>query len=128
MEILLTIIHTLICVFLMLAVLLQAGKGGGLAGAIGGGLGANAVLGGRSASTFLTKATAILATVFMLSCLVQSFTHQGAEIDTSTATERMLQEGELPVVPPPLSETPGFLEQETPAATGEAGGTEEGVE
>ena len=45
-EILFTIFHVLICVLLVVTVLLQAGKGGGLAGSIGGGLASSSVLGG----------------------------------------------------------------------------------
>jgi len=123
MDILITILHVLICIFLIIAVLLQAGKGGGLASALGGGMGSSSVLGGRSATTFLTKATAVLAGAFMLICLLQSFTYVAPEADNTTATERVLEQGGAPGLPPALSE--GFLEEEPPAITEEAGGTEE---
>ena len=51
------------------------------------------VLGGRSASTFLTKATAGLATAFLLSCLVQSVTFDTSNSGPSSAVERRLDEG-----------------------------------
>ena len=35
METLVTILHVLVCIFLMLTVLLQAGKGGGMGAAFG---------------------------------------------------------------------------------------------
>ena len=38
MTALLTVIHVVICVLLIIAVLLQSGKGGGLAASVGGGL------------------------------------------------------------------------------------------
>jgi len=64
----------LICILLILVVLLQSGKGAGLAGAFGGGGGlgggVGAVFGGRGAAPFLSKATTVLAIAFMLSCLV----------------------------------------------------------
>ena len=66
MDILITILHVLICIFLVLAILLQSGKGGGLASSLGGGMSSSSVLGGRSATTFLTKATAVLAGVFFI--------------------------------------------------------------
>lgn len=59
------IIHIMVCLFLMLVVLLQQGKGGGLGAAFGGGAAAQ-VFGGRGAGNILTRATAICATIFML--------------------------------------------------------------
>ena len=93
---LLTIVHVLICALLVVAVLMQSGKGGGLAGSIGGGLGASSVLGGRTATTFLTKTTTGLATAFLVSCLIQAFVHEGPTEAPMTATERMLGEGTDP--------------------------------
>ena len=98
-EILFTIFHVLICLFLVVTVLLQAGKGGGLAGSIGGGSASSSVLGGRTAATFLTKATTVLATAFMLSCLVQSVAFQTAETTPTTATQRTMAEQQAPAVP-----------------------------
>jgi len=59
--------------FLSVVILLQAGKGGGLA-AVGGGGGtmADGVLGGRQATTVLTRATWGAGTVFMVLALVLS--------------------------------------------------------
>lgn len=62
-------IHVLISLALIVVVLLQSGKGGGLAGAFGGGGGVGAVFGGQAAATFLTKATRYLATAFMITAL-----------------------------------------------------------
>ena len=58
-------IHVLVCVALILIVLLQAGRGGGLAGAFGAQT-AQTLFGGRGAATFLSKATQWLAAAFML--------------------------------------------------------------
>ena len=60
------VIHVIVCVSLVLVVLLQSGRGGGLAGAFGGGGGSQTFFGGRGAATFLSKATAWLAIGFML--------------------------------------------------------------
>ena len=118
---LLTIVHVLICALLVVAVLMQSGKGGGLAGSIGGGLGASSVLGGRTATTFLTKTTTGLATAFLVSCLIQAFVHEGPTEAPMTATERMLAEGDPFQMPFEASV------EETPAApegsdTGGGGG------
>jgi len=63
------ILFILTCFLMIVVILLQAGKGRGLAGTFGG-IGSSAVFGGRGAATFLSKTTAILAVVYMLLCLV----------------------------------------------------------
>lgn len=120
-EILFTIFHVLICVLLVVTVLLQAGKGGGLAGSIGGGLASSSVLGGRTAATFLTKATTVLATAFMLSCLVQSVAFQTAETTPTTATQRTMAEEQVPAVPaiPEAEHLLGEQEEAAEAPTAE---------
>ncbi len=117
-EILFTIFHVLICLLLVVTVLLQAGKGGGLAGSIGGGLASSSVLGGRTAATFLTKATTILATAFMLSCLVQSVAFQTAETTPTTATQRTMSEEQVPAVPD-IPEAEHLLGEEEKSAEAE---------
>ena len=67
------ILHVAVCLFLILVVLLQAGKGGGLAASFGGVTSsADAILGTRQAGNLLTKMTwwcggLFLAFSFMLS-------------------------------------------------------------
>ena len=58
------IIHVFVCIVLMLVVLLQQGKGGGMGAAFGGSTAQ--VFGGRGAGNILTRATAICAGIFML--------------------------------------------------------------
>ncbi len=58
------IVHVFVCVVLMLVVLLQQGKGGGMGAAFGGSTAQ--VFGGRGAGNILTRATAICAAIFML--------------------------------------------------------------
>ena len=61
-------IHVLTCAALMLVVLLQSGKGGGLAGTFGS-AGATTLFGGRGAGSMLSKATAVLGGLFMVTSL-----------------------------------------------------------
>ena len=68
MMILLTIIHVLVCVFLVIVVLLQSGKAADLAGAFGG-MGSQTAFGPRGAATVLSKATTIAAGLFMVTSL-----------------------------------------------------------
>jgi preprotein translocase subunit SecG len=68
MIILLTIIHVLVCLFLIIVVLLQSGKAADLAGAFGG-MGSQTAFGPRGAATLLSKATTIAAVVFMITSI-----------------------------------------------------------
>ncbi len=61
----LDIVHIFVCLFLIFVVLLQQGRGGGMGAAFGGGA-AQQVFGGRGAGNLLTRATAVCATIFML--------------------------------------------------------------
>lgn len=63
------IFHVLVCIALVLVVLMQSAKGEGLAGgtAFGGGV-TGAVFGGRGTASFLSRATTVLAIVFMINC------------------------------------------------------------
>ena len=68
MVILLTIIHVIVCLFLIIVVLLQSGKAADLAGAFGG-MGSQTAFGPRGAATVLSKATTIAAALFMVTSL-----------------------------------------------------------
>src|SRR2546425_8864059 len=68
MVILLTIVHVIVCLFLVVVVLLQSGKAADLAGAFGG-MGSQTVFGPRGSATVLSKATTIAAALFMLTSL-----------------------------------------------------------
>lgn len=64
----LTVIHILLCFFLIVVVLLQSGKAADLAGAFGG-MGSQTVFGPRGTATVLSKATTIAASLFMITSL-----------------------------------------------------------
>jgi preprotein translocase subunit SecG len=65
-------VHVLVCFVLILVVLLQSSKGGGLAGAFGG-AGGQTMFGGQETATFLSKATTYLAIAFMVLSLLLAF-------------------------------------------------------
>jgi preprotein translocase subunit SecG len=69
---LLSILHILACAFLILVVLLQQGRGGGL-GAAFGGAATRQVFGGRGAGNLLTRLTAISAVVFMATSVTLAY-------------------------------------------------------
>jgi len=61
----LTFLHIVVCILLVAVVLLQKSKGDGLSGAFGGGGALTASFGNRGAATLLSKATTVLAVLFM---------------------------------------------------------------
>jgi len=65
---LITVLHIVVCISLMASILLQSGKGGGLAGTFGAGS-SQTLFGGRGAATFLSRATTVLAVTFFLTSL-----------------------------------------------------------
>jgi preprotein translocase subunit SecG len=69
MQTLVTILHVIVCIFLILTVLLQAGKGGGMGAAFGGGTSMGTVFGGSGAGNFLRRLTVAAAVIFMLSSM-----------------------------------------------------------
>ncbi len=58
--------------FMSVVILLQAGKGGGLASVGGGAAMTEGIMGGRQATTVLTRATWVSGSLFMLLALVLS--------------------------------------------------------
>lgn len=87
------VFHVLVCVALVLVVLMQSSKGEGLAGsAFGGGGGglSGAVFGGRGAASFLSRATTVLAVLFMLNCVALAYmsaSGSGAAVSSSASPE-----------------------------------------
>jgi preprotein translocase subunit SecG len=71
MIILLTLVHVLVCLFLIIVVLLQSGQSGDIAAAFGG-QGSQTAFGPRGAATILTKATTWCAVIFMVTSITLS--------------------------------------------------------
>lgn len=65
MIVLITIVHIIVCLFLIFVVLLQSGQSADIAAAFGG-MGSQTAFGPRSAANALTKATTWAAIIFML--------------------------------------------------------------
>jgi preprotein translocase subunit SecG len=68
---LITIVHIIVCLFLIIVVLLQSGKSGDIAAAFGG-MGSQTAFGPRGAATALSKATTWSAIIFMVTSLTLS--------------------------------------------------------
>lgn len=71
LQSIINVAHVVICLFLMLVILLQQSKGGGLGGSLG--AGASQVFGGRSSTNFMTRLTGTLATLFMLTSIALAY-------------------------------------------------------
>src|ERR1700739_4804261 len=68
---LITIVHIIVCFFLIIVVLLQSGKTGDIAAAFGG-MGSQTAFGPRGAATALSKATTWSAIIFMVTSITLS--------------------------------------------------------
>jgi preprotein translocase subunit SecG len=73
---LIVFLHVVACLFLIAVVLLQQGKGQDLASAFGGG-GTQTAFGPRGSATVLSRATTILAGLFMVTSLALSIVRPG---------------------------------------------------
>jgi len=102
MIILLTILHVLICFFMVIVVLLQSGKAADLAGAFGG-MGSQTAFGPRGSATILSKATTIAAALFMVTSLsLAILANRGA-----SSTGSVLETQKAPAAPAqPKNATP----------------------
>src|SRR5262245_49158056 len=61
-------LHLIVCLCLVAVILVQSGKGGGLAGGAFGGA-TQTVFGGRGATDFITRATVVLGVLFFVTSL-----------------------------------------------------------
>jgi preprotein translocase subunit SecG len=100
MTAVLLIIHLFVTIALIGVVLIQRSEGGGLG--IGSSQGMGAFMSGRGTANLLTRATAILATVFMALSLTLALLNRG-----TTGVGRSLLENPPPAsAPAPAAPTP----------------------
>ena len=111
MVILITVLHIIVCIALILIVLLQAGKGGDIANAFGGG--SSQTVFGSKTGTMLTKLTTAAAIIFMLTSLLFS-------CDNLTVSSISKKAGKEQVTAPaqaPASQAPAPAPAQVPAAS-----------
>ncbi|HQI02737.1 MAG TPA: preprotein translocase subunit SecG [Deltaproteobacteria bacterium] len=116
-------IHILVSVLLIIAVLLQSGKGADI-GAVFGGAGSQALFGSAGPADFLNKATRVLVVVFMLTSLTlgyssfkrpsQSIMDKPAVTAPAPAVPGKAVPG--PAMPAPAAPAPAAPASQTPAA------------
>jgi preprotein translocase subunit SecG len=71
MVLFITIVHILVCAFLIIVVLLQSGQSGDIAAAFGG-MGSQTAFGPRGSATALSRATTWSAVIFMVTSITLS--------------------------------------------------------
>src|SRR5215475_9123872 len=103
----LTVIFILTCIFLILVILLQSGKGGDVAAAFGGS-GSQTAFGPRGAQKPLEKATIVAAMIFMFLALLFSLPGFG--------THSVVDEGSKPSTRPSPASNPAAAPSASPAA------------
>src|SRR6188508_3072973 len=125
MSTLITILHVIVCLFLMLTVLLQSGKGGGMGAAFGGGNAAT-VFGGSGASSFLRRLTAGAGTIFMLTSMLLAFlaSHNSADALEKFGEQQEKLAAEKESAKKKALEAPGAGSNGSGATTGSAAGTD----
>jgi preprotein translocase subunit SecG len=114
MVILLTIFHVIVCIFLILVVLVQQGKGADWAGAFGGG-GTQTAFGARGSGTILSKATTVAAIVFMITSLTLTILVSqpgGSSVIREGAKQKQQQQQQQPAQQTPAQQQP---QQSAPA-------------
>jgi preprotein translocase subunit SecG len=111
-------LHILACLFLIAVVLLQQGKGQDLASAFGGG-GTQTAFGPRGSATVLSRATTILAGVFMVTSLALSVVKPRASgiLDQVPATTAASPSPAATVAPAAAPTTAPAAPAEAPATT-----------
>ena len=118
-------LHVLACLFLIAVVLLQQGKGQDLASAFGGG-GTQTAFGPRGSATVLSRATTILAGLFMVTSLALTLvrpTRSGvldqvpavAATPTPAASTAPVTVPPAPTAPTAPAEAPASAPAATPA-------------
>lgn len=102
MHTVITIVHILACIFLILVVLLQTGKGADMGAVFGGS--SSTVFGSSGAGNFLTRLTTATAIIFMLTSL--GLTYFSSDHLSSTVFDSAPAPVTAPADPGPNAEIP----------------------
>ncbi len=104
LSIALSAVYVFVCLFLLVVVLLQQGKGGDIAAAFGGS-GSQAAFGARAGATVLTRATTVFGALFMVGAMVLAILGQ-------RGPGSLLSGIDAPAAPPAATE-PAPVEEST---------------
>ncbi len=115
----LMVVHFFTAVSIVLLVLLQRGKGADAGAGFGAGA-SGTVFGARGAGTALSRTTAILAVVFMITSLSLTYVGSRTVAPPSTVLERLSQQPKNPPVSNAPANAPAPSSAGAPAAAGSA--------
>ncbi len=102
-------LHVLVSAFLITVILLQSGRGGGLAGSLGGGV-STAMFGGQGADKLMTRLTTGLAAAFMVLAIIISILGRPSGFtQDSLVRQRAIEQETAPLLP--------VMDMELPRAT-----------
>ena len=99
MYIALMIVHILVAFIMVGVILLQSGKGAEIGAAFGGS--SQTVFGSRGAGTFLSKMTAVAATIFMLTSLSLAILSKRLNNSSTIGLDKPLSSPSAPAASPP---------------------------
>ena len=108
-------VHVVACLFLIGVVLLQQGKGQDLASAFGGG-GTQTAFGPRGSANVLSRATTILAGVFMVTNLGLSVMKPRASSVLDKVPASSASPAPMPAAPAPATSAPATSPETPPAS------------
>ena len=115
MEGLVTVLHVIAGIAIIVLVLLQHGKGADMGAAFGSGS-AGSLFGSTGAANFLSRSTAVLATLFFISSLGLTFL-------SSPGTKSGGVTESLKTAPAPINTQPAAPAPSAPAPAGDGSGT-----
>jgi len=116
-------IHLIVCLCLIAVVLVQSGKGGGLAGGAFGGA-TQTVFGGRGATDFITRATVVLGVLFFVTSMsLAILTMRGTDTKRSVVREAARRAASGAPATPPTGAPAGTASPIAPAPSTPVGDT-----
>jgi len=131
-DILLLVLHVVLSLGIITLVLLQKGAGASAGASFGGGAGS--VFGATGSANFLSKTTAIFATLFFLNSLALAYMAAHRDMQDDSVLDRVSAPAtlEVPAVETPVEDVPpppaaGQGSDEATAGTAETGAADEDV-
>jgi len=113
-QILVTVLHLVVCVVLILVVLLQAGKGANMGAVFGGS--SQTIFGSSGPGTFLGKLTTGVAIIFMLTSFSLSYTASRKGSSLMEGASRPAAQKTAPAQQPASPPAPAVPTPQAPAA------------
>ncbi len=99
LNVLITVIHVIVCAVLIVVVLLQHGKSADIAATFGG-VGSQTAFGPRGTATLLTKVTTWCAVIFMLTAITLTFNNNKKHSSSVMEGEKDSKPAPTPAPPP----------------------------